>query len=382
MNTVLSALFVDNTKKNTTLMELNTTQYSRLKGNCIILSGLRVNSDSKHVYYDKLKMGAKISVTNENKKFGSLKKNVWLNMNKTKSRLVLIVAPKVEFLQHYPNAYVCGTVLTYNKFKTKKSTPPMSGYVILMMTSLSSQNSNGLFTNEIFEIASRAKPNTLKSYEHHGTKGFNYSFGNKPLYGCVDGSSVSTYTTKRNKNATKQECIIQDASYVHERCAKQVLSGIESLSRIIPELKNMLCPIINAAYDMQCKKGISLLQNVITSDVGCWNAFLFVDTRTDNFHCENDCAYTFITVPQQERRIYAHKQDGPCFLFKINETQTITLPLHNDSSFIYNASFLTHRQRYEPVANEGDNMFFNISSYANEKLFNHLRKSFDRFNND
>ena len=142
----------------------------------------------------------------------------------------------------------------------------------------------------------------------------------------------------------------------------------------------MLCPIINAAYDMQCKEGIALLNKELTSDVGCWNAFLFVEGRTHNFHCEDDCAYTFITVPQQERRIYTHPQHEPCFLFKLNESQTLTLPLYNDLSFLYNASFLTHRQRYEPAVNMDDNKFFNISSYANAKLFNHLRKSFAHLN--
>ena len=376
MNTVLSSLFKGGTNQNTTLMELNSTQFNRLKGNCIIVSDLRINSEFNHIYYDNVKMGNKVSHTKESKKFGTSKKNEWLNVHKTKSRLVLIIAPKVEYLKHFPDAHVFGTVLTYNNTKTNQSTPPMSGYVILMMSSLSNRKLNGTFTNQTYDIASRTKPNSLKSFEHHGTKGFNYSFGNKPLYGCVDGSSVSTYTTKKHRNKTKQECIIQEASYVHERCANQVVEGIRSLSVIIPELKNMLCPIINAAYDMQCKQPIDLLKNEVTSDVGCWNTFLFVEGRTDNFHCEDDCAYTFITVPQQQRRLYFHPQHEPCFLFKINETQTLTLPLHNDLSFIYNASFLTHRQRYEPVANKEENMFFNISSYANAKLFNHLRKSF------
>ena len=67
MNTVLSSLFKGSKKPTTTLMELNTTQYKRLKDNCIILSGLRIDSSSNHIYYDNIKMGKKISVTKETK---------------------------------------------------------------------------------------------------------------------------------------------------------------------------------------------------------------------------------------------------------------------------------------------------------------------------
>ena len=91
---------------------------------------------------------------------------------------------------------------------------------------------------------------------------------------------------------------MQGAHLVHDKFSKRVHEGILNLSEVIPELKHMLCPIINTAYDIQCNEGINLLNNELTSDVGCWNAFLFVEGRTENFHSEDDCACTFITVPQ------------------------------------------------------------------------------------
>ena len=36
-------------------------------------SGLRINSELNHVYYDKITIGNKISVTKESKKIGTLK---------------------------------------------------------------------------------------------------------------------------------------------------------------------------------------------------------------------------------------------------------------------------------------------------------------------
>ena len=68
------------------------------------------------------------------------------------------------------------------------------------------------------------------------------------------------------------------------------------------------------------------------------------------------------------------------FSFKVNSKQKNTLPLMNDLSFLYNGNFVTHRQAYEPVNNDDTHKFFNISSYGNGKLFNYLRKTFQRQN--
>ena len=140
----------------------------------------------------------------------------------------------------------------------------------------------------------------------------------------------------------------------------------------------MLCPIINAAYNRQCSDGLNLLQSPSISHSGCWNFFLFVDGRTDEFHREDDCAYTFITIPKQVMNSNQHCSHQPLFLFKLNEEQKLILPMSPDLTFFYNASFLTHRQSYIPPVVDNSRRFYNISSYANEKLFNHLRLSFHR----
>ena len=88
-----------------------------------------------------------------------------------------------------------------------------------------------------------------------------------------------------------------------------------------------------------------------------------------------------ITVPNQHIDREKHPSQQPAFIFKINEQQNITLPLTSDVTFFYNASFLTHRQSYTPTETKDSHKFYNISSYANEKIFNHLRLSFERSNN-
>ena len=66
--------------------------------------------------------------------------------------------------------------------------------------------------------------------------------------------------------------------------------GITKVRNIIPEIKHLWCPIVNAAFYKQSKEGIDMIQSRYASDNGCWNSFLFVDGKTDNFHQENDCA--------------------------------------------------------------------------------------------
>ena len=142
----------------------------------------------------------------------------------------------------------------------------------------------------------------------------------------------------------------------------------------------LICPIINAAFDRQCDNGLELLQSRDASDNGNWNSFLFVNGRTEKFHREDDCAYTYITVPNHYIDKTQHCTNQASFLFQIDEERILSINMTNDLSFFYNASFLTHRQSYIRSPDEDKNNFYNISSYSNEKLFNHLRQSFKRLN--
>ena len=89
-----------------------------------MVSKLRYFSDLHHIYYDNIIFGKKISLTKESTKFGTSKKNLWINVHERKSRLVLITAPKVELLKTFPNTHIFGTVLTYNNKKERSSNPP------------------------------------------------------------------------------------------------------------------------------------------------------------------------------------------------------------------------------------------------------------------
>ena len=99
---------------------------------------------------------------------------------------------------------------------------------------------------------------------------------------------------------------------------------------------------------------------------------------TEHLHTENDCGYTVIKVPKQEFQWKPNLIQMQVFIFKMNEKQQLALPLLTDTSFMYSGKCVTHRQHYRCNTDCSSEPFINLASYSNEKLFNHLRKTFER----
>ena len=378
MNTNLSSLYDENSKRNTTLMELTIRQKNHFQNNIIHLWNLRCCPNNNHIYYDGIRFGKSVFTIKN-------RKNHTFNLGKTKRNFIMFTANKSECLQLAPNTHCYGTVMTYKPKSDYELSPPMSGVVILMIAVLNDYEKKkgfkSVWDNNIHKLAKECKQNSLNNYDHHGTKGFTYSFGNKPMYGMNDGSSVGLYANKRSKIDRRQNIINEKASMLESMCATALNEGIACVSKYIPEIKHLLCPIINAAYQKQSDANMQLLDKGNTYDDGFWNCFMFVDGKIEDFHTEKDCSYTFITVPQQILHSNLTENEKPKFVFKIDEERELFLPLVNGVSFLYNATFLTHRQTYNAVLKKDEPRFYNISSYSNEKLFNHLRLSFKRMIN-
>lgn len=63
-------------------------------------------------------------------------------------------------------------------------------------------------------------------------------------------------------------------------------------------------------------------------------------------------------------------------MFKIDKERQLILPLLYNLTFLFNVTFLSHCQSYTTITDKNSPRFYNISSYANEKLLNCLRTSF------
>ena len=377
----ISNIYDSKSKKNTTLIELTLRDYDRLKGNCIELKQIETSEHVNGIVYNTIDYGKHIAIKKRSVDIGGNTKYRFVDLMKTKGNYMLITADKNDCILYNQNTYVLPSNMTHNR----KIEGILSGKVVLMIgifygNKKSSTDAN-IWDNKFHDIVKRCKKNSLDSYDHHGSKGFAYSFGNKPLYGNIEGSSVSVYVNKKSKIHSRQLAINESADAVEHTCNQVMNKGISALSNIIPEIKNLLNPIIDAAYHRQTSSELNLLQKTLSSENGCWNSILNVDGCTDMYHTESDCSYTFLTVPKQVVDKSLTVADKPVFLFKVTQNVQLLIPLCNDLSFVYNSHFLTHRQSYNPHEVSSDVRFYDITSYSNEKIFNHLRKSFNRLDN-
>ena len=140
----------------------------------------------------------------------------------------------------------------------------------------------------------------------------------------------------------------------------------------------MISPIIDTADELQNTIGNANLKRVETACRGCWNMFLSINAMTEHLHTENDCGYNVIKVPTQEFEWKRKDIQMPVFIFNMNKKQQIALPLQTKTSFMYYGKFVTNRQHYRCNTDRSCETFINLASYSNEKLFNHLRKTFER----
>ena len=73
--------------------------------------------------------------------------------------------------------------------------------------------------------------------------------------------------------------------------------AVENLSTIIPNLKMLIAPVLDVAYDLQDEYG-NIGMKRTTIGRGIWSTCLCVNAITGLFHNEDDCTYTIISIPK------------------------------------------------------------------------------------
>ena len=87
---------------------------------------------------------------------------------------------------------------------------------------------------------------------------------------------------------------------IDELAVKEMSRGIDSLSRHLPLVSDLISPLLNVAYKKQACSGNVNFKKVPVSASGLWAMTVAVDAQTKTLHTEDDCTYTMIHVPQQE----------------------------------------------------------------------------------
>jgi hypothetical protein len=350
------------------LIEFSRREHSRFKDNTIHLIGLNVDNKTKTIIWSKVEFGSNIKFkkTSECSQKSRIYNEMYLS--KMKYRHMFITASKSECMKYFPSLI------------TSSSTPntEQSGVVVLMASLLKQvSTSNKCWNIQDFSRIKKCKPNIIKTSNHHNSSGYYASFGNKGSFDKATSSSVGQYVTKKSASIKSQCIIIQEAATYEQYVANEISRAINDLNSFIPKIKSIISPVIDTCFELQSSiKDINIKKGYASND-GCWQSSLCVDAVTGQFHNEQDCTYTLISVPRQDT-IESNKNSNKYhFLFELTKKKRLNIPLFPGVSFIFSGLFLTHRQHIVQGTIGNQDKFFNVASYGNKRLFNHIKKSFN-----
>ena len=352
------------------LVELSERELKRLTKNCIHLNGLtscKSNGDLVYnsvVYGDNIKK-KKSHITVEGVKVPSYE----ISVENMKRRRFLITVSKDDAIQLFPQLVT----------STSRYNGDPSGVVVLM-TCIDRQipKTQKTWNHDDYKRVKKCKPNILQSSKHHQSSGYYSSFGNKGSYETVNESTVGQYTTKKHSCLSKQVIINQEATIYEKFCSNEISRSVKDLSFILPNIRSIISPVLETTFDLQIKEGKELnLKEMSSITDGCWQTSICIDAETKEFHTEHDCTYTLISIPLQKTQKCIHQTIKYNFLFNLTSKQSINIALKPGISFIFSGLFLSHRQNKSKGHNTEEETFFNMASYGNKRLFNHLRKTYN-----
>ena len=154
----------------------------------------------------------------------------------------------------------------------------------------------------------------------------------------------------------------------------------KDLVRLIPNIRHLVAPILDLAFKKQASLGSINLQKVQSSCNGLCHSAVTVNAETAEFHTENDCTYTLITVPKQEYKLSIKNKRQYSFVYKLKIKENVSIRLTPGLTFLFSGKMLTHRQTCNMLCLPKVEPFINFASYGSQKLFNHIRCSFLRNN--
>jgi hypothetical protein len=101
-------------------------------------------------------------------------------------------------------------------------------------------------------------------------------------------------------------------------------------------------------------------------DMGIISGSVNIDAMTSQLHCECDCTYTSIYIPNQ-----ADYSATVTFEFNIDQNNTLRLRFLQWSGFTYSAYCLGDRQ-----VGTGGLLCMNLSTYSGKRMFYKYRQSY------
>ena len=370
------------TKYNNTphfLMELSLQEHSILKECCIHVDGLTLIKSTQGTQ--------KTYMTNfHSAVYGTeVKKDMIndvheLNLDRMKRKMVLITMNKSECVKAVTDVHIINTCLQ----DTNQSFEP-SGVVVLMMTMKECKRADKdigriQWARLIIQMCKHCKNNILasKMVSHHDSQGSIYAFGHQGVFKTVNNSTVGLYEVKKRFKDDRQLELEQMSTQIEDMISVEMCFAKNTLSNIVKQVGRLILPAVDVAHDMQNVYGNINLNKCDRKTGSMCSTNVCVNATTGEFHTEKDTSYTMITVPLQDYKSQRNGGNIYKFLFKLNDNVCISFPLTPNVSFMFSGTFLCHRQAGNTSKYKEVHQFVNLSSYGNQKLFNHIRKSFTR----
>ena len=301
-----------------------------------------------------------------------------MDMSRMKKKYVFILGKKDEILRSFDNTVAFAGNMKQDTNDNNKQKG--SGYLVLLLSTINEPKHEKHFVwtaNQVKDLKHCKKNICTAQNAHHGSKGYYASFGMKANYAIVNQSSLAKYTVINNKNLKLQKEIILKAEYLENLLAEELLTSTLSFKKYLRNITDLLSPVINEAFECQKDWGNICLNAVPTTEYGLWQSQICIDASTSTAHTEKDCTYTLISVPNQQNTFSRKVKRKSYFLFVLNDHEKICIPLTPQVTFFFSGMCLVHRQNH-PSSDDHAINFLNIASYGNERLFNHIRSSFNR----
>ena len=367
------------------LMELSKQEYTTLEHCCIHISDIHFYksktafTEVNQTEFNSIKIGKGIQQSR-------LSNIIHLNIDRSKRKMLLIIMDKDECWKCPQDAITLNTMLSMQKHKRPNIKHQGSGKVILMMAikarknSIKMQHKRVQWSRLIQEMCNYCKDNILESnmVKHHSSKGRIHSFGYQGVFKKVKNSSVGLYAIKQRFNDDRQHGVEAISKTIEEMISVEMSFALEQIAKIVVNVDRLLLPVMDVADRKQHDFGDIGMKKDHDLSASMWNTNVCVNASTGDFHTEKDTSYSLITVPSQKQKAQKKCGNKYSFLFKLNANTTLSLPMSIDLTFLFSGTFLSHRQEGNNSRNKEDSPFINLSSYGNQRLFTHIRKSFSR----
>ena len=173
--------------------------------------------------------------------------------SKNEAKLFLITTSKNELIDDKSSHVVATSSWRYNNDNYDGSYKP-SGIVVLLLCKLDANRGRkgGPYVIQYVDTIHQSKTNIIKgSSSHFGSEGKYHSYGNKGHYGVIHGSSFGQYTNKKFVKAISSENSAFNSKLMEDLAAQDIASGIDSLCKVIPNLKMLLAPVITEGFNLQ-----------------------------------------------------------------------------------------------------------------------------------